>query len=60
MDMQLFEIIGLRYVLLLGAWWGVALIATLLVMAIQQAWSRRARSGASHPGPAATGGLLDI
>ncbi len=60
MATQLFEIIGLRYVLLLGAWWGVALLVTMLVMAIQQAWSRRVRSGARHPEPAATGGRLDI
>ena len=54
------EIIGLHFVLMLAAWWGIAVILTVLVTALRRAWTRRVRFGASHPRRAVTGGRLDI
>jgi hypothetical protein len=54
------EIIGLHFVLMLAAWWSVALILTVLVTAIRRAWVRRVRARAGHSGRAATGGRLGV
>jgi hypothetical protein len=43
MNMQRIDLMGPEYVVMLGVWWGVAVILTVLVMATRRAFARRGR-----------------
>jgi hypothetical protein len=49
MYMHRIDLMGPEYVLMLGAWWGAAVVLTVLAMAIRQAVARwNARRIAKH------------
>ena len=60
MNTQRIEIMGPQYVLMLGVWWGVAVLLTVAFLAAKQAIvNRRQRHGASRESLPAASGSLD-
>ena len=60
MNMQRIDLMGPEYVVMLGVWWGAAVILTVLFLAIKRAvLTRRERRAVAHRTVSATSGRLD-
>jgi hypothetical protein len=60
MFMHRIDLIGLEYAVMLGVWWGVAVVLTVLYMAIRRTVARWSRSrSADRATRAVTSGRLD-
>lgn len=60
MNGQRIELMGPEYVVMLGVWWGVAVLLTVAFLAAKRAIAnRRQRPAASRDAVSAAGGSLD-